>query len=95
MELTADFSAKIEKDFLLLLVACLQLGIFDVNAAKERTREFLTLFSGMSVEELEVKLRGFTDKYKEFTTLSINMLKYKDEEQTTNLLSKMRANLAR
>lgn len=80
----------VETDFLKLLSQYLKTGKVKLQEAKEITKEFLALLPFIDEEDMQTKLKSFTEKYPEFNQVYITFLKKEDLEKTADIVGKMK-----
>lgn len=93
MKLTTEFIERIEEEYLKILIKQLQDGEIDTNQAKQLSVEFLNLTPFQTSEDMESKIRTFTESHPEFGGIYVNLLKYEDEARTASLLNQMRVHM--
>lgn len=93
MKLTTEFIERIEEEYLKILIKQLQEGDIDTAQAKQLSIEFLNLTPFQTSEDMETKIRSFTEAHPEFGGIYVNLLKYEDEARTSALLNQMRTHM--
>ncbi len=80
----------VETDYLKLLSQYLKTGKIKLSEAKEVTKEFLALLPFADIEDMQTKLKSFTEKHPEFNQVYITFLNKEDLEKTADLVGKMK-----
>lgn len=80
----------VEREFIKLIIGGLRSGLVTVDRARESSSEFLDLLPFQSEDDVQQKLKKFTDKNNVFMPLYLFFLKYFEENKTEGLLNKMR-----
>lgn len=84
------FLKKVENDYLLLIATLLRTGEIDFATAKKSAQEMLTLLPFTTYEDMQTKLKQFTEKYKTLRKLYISFLKDLEQDKTNHLIERMR-----
>lgn len=88
-----ELTEKIEKDYLNILVTLLRNGDIDARTGKQITREFMDLVPFTSIDDLQSKIKRFSETHKFFKNLYIDLLKYEEEKKTHELVREMRSHI--
>ena len=81
---------QIETEFIKILIKDLKAGQIKLEDAKAQTREFLGLLPVNDTNELQTKLKLFTDKYDWFKAVYVTFLKINEETKTQEIIMKMK-----
>lgn len=85
-----DFIDLVEKEFIRIIIGALRKGSISQDDAKEYAREFLILLPFQSEEDIQEKIKLFTEKHDVFVSLYLFLLKSIENHKTSGLLNKMR-----
>lgn len=84
---------KVENDYLKILVELLQNDEVEIDEAKRSTEEFLAMTPFTSIDDLQTKVKKFTEDHAEFGSLFIKLLNYEQEKDTHALIEEMRSHI--
>jgi hypothetical protein len=90
MQPTADFVKHIETEYLRIVSDLLRSGDIDMVLAKESAQNLLSLLPFNTYEDMQGKIKTFTEKYKFAEKLYVIFLSMHEEDKTNDLLNKMR-----
>ena len=85
-----QFATTLETDYLRILIGLLRSGRYRVKDVQEKSTEFLGFLPFTTIEDMEAKIKTFSEKYPECAKLYITVLNYKAQNQSNALLAQMR-----
>jgi hypothetical protein len=86
-----DLIKNIEKEYLRILIDLMKNGSFNLQKAKDKTREFLAFLPFVSYEDMNSKIKQFSKDNSDFDNLFTLYLDLEEKEKTTNVLAKIRS----
>lgn len=89
--MSPELIEKIHKSFLHLLISLMETAQINLEYSRSATRDFLNLFPTPSFDQLNVKIKKYTETHPEFKNIYIEFLKLQENTQTEDVLSKMRS----
>ncbi len=90
MALPNSFIKKIEIQYLRIMAQLLKKGKIDRKIAKGATNLFISDFPFNSYEDMRTKFKILVDSYPAFSDIYLYLLKEIEEEETQEVLAKMR-----
>ncbi len=90
MSKIAILTKQIEIDFLKALSEQLEKGKITFQISKQAGKDLLAFLPFSSEEDMQKKIKPFIDKYPQLEKVYAMLLTYLDEEQTAELLEKLR-----
>ena len=89
MAIPNELMQTFQANYLHLIASLLRLGQIDLRTAKATAHELLNLLPFNSYDDLQQKIKKYTEKYPKLAQLYTNILKSIDHYRTKELMSKM------
>lgn len=89
MAIPNELMQTFQADYLHLIASLIRLGQMDLRTAKATAQELLTLLPFNSYDDLQQKIKKYTEKYPQLSKLYVDLLSSVKTYRTNDLMTKM------